>query len=65
MKGLSATRAVLEEIDCTVSVFKKGYVDLVQVLAGEVKDARQSSEVYRCKVAKRDGKIEKIDVKKQ
>lgn len=43
-ESLSATRALIKEIWCALPVSEKGYVDLVQQLAGEVKDMRQKSE---------------------
>lgn len=44
-ESLSAIRALIKKVGCAMQVSNIGYVDLVQQLAGEVKDARQKSGV--------------------
>lgn len=44
---------------------KRGYVDLVQQLAGEVKAAWQRLEVERRKLSKREEKLKEMDLEVQ
>lgn len=51
---------LVEESECAVPVFKKLYVDLVQLLAWDVKDARLISVVHRDGFAKRNKKVKEL-----
>lgn len=55
-----ATGALAEELGCAVPIFKKGYVDLVQLSAGELKNAHRKSEAAWRELTERVGKIEDL-----
>lgn len=61
----STFRALIDDTGSAVPVSKTEYVDLVQRLAGEVKDARQKSEADERKLAERDTKNEELNLKVQ
>lgn len=54
---INAIKALKKEIDSTLLVFKNGCVDLVQQLAGRVKDALRNSEVNLHRLSEGDGNI--------
>lgn len=59
-KRLNATRGLVNKVSCAVQVSKKGYVDLVYQLAGEVKEGHWISTADRREFTESDRKIEKL-----
>lgn len=64
-KMLGATMASVKRLDYAVPVSKKCYVELVYLLAGELKEVRRKSEVDWSELAEREGKIEEFSLKLQ
>lgn len=62
---LNPARALLKEVSWAEQVSKNDYVDIVQQLAREVKEARWKSEIDQDELAERNGKIEEVNLQVQ
>lgn len=64
-KGVSVTRALIDEVAFAIRVCKKGYVDFISQLAGLVNDAHSESEVDRRRFVGRDENIKERSLELQ
>lgn len=54
---------LVKKVGCGVQVSKKGYIDRVQRLAKQVRNALQNSKADRCEMAKHNQKIWELSLK--